>query len=59
MIIKKIQLYAETIKPLLEWIKDNPNDKDVKYTVTRLLRFYSNTPKELTNLNIFIKGYNY
>ena len=47
MIIKKIQLYAETIKPLLEWIKENPNDKDVKYTVTRLIRFYSNTPKEL------------
>jgi len=47
MITKKIQLYAETIKPLLEWIKENPNDKDVKYTVTRLIRFYSNTPKEL------------
>jgi len=45
--IEKIQLYAKTIKPLLEWIKENPDDKDVKYTVTRLIRFYSNTPKEL------------
>jgi len=45
--IEKIKLYAKTLQPLLEWIKDNPNDKDVKYTVTRLLRFYSNTPKEL------------
>jgi hypothetical protein len=45
--IEKIKLYAKTLQPLLEWLKDNPNDKDVKYTVTRLLRFYSNTPKEL------------
>ena len=47
MMIEKIKLYAKTLQPLLEWLKDNPNDKDVKYTVTRLLRFYSNTPKEL------------
>ena len=47
MMIEKIKLYAKTLRPLLEWIKENPNDKDVKYTVTRLLRFYSNTPKEL------------
>ncbi len=45
--IEKIKLYAKTLRPLLEWIKENPDDKDVKYTVTRLLRFYSNTPKEL------------
>ena len=45
--IEKIKLYAKTLQPLLEWLKENPNDKDVKYTVTRLLRFYSNTPKEL------------
>ena len=45
--IEKIKLYAKTLRPLLEWLKENPNDKDVKYTVTRLLRFYSNTPKEL------------
>tara|TARA_B100001175_G_C19348444_1_gene561060 strand:+ start:342 stop:854 length:513 start_codon:yes stop_codon:yes gene_type:complete len=47
MMIEKIKLYAKTLRPLLEWIKENPDDKDVKYTVTRLLRFYSNTPKEL------------
>jgi len=45
--IEKIKLYAKTLRPLLEWLKENPDDKDVKYTVTRLLRFYSNTPKEL------------
>ena len=45
--IEKIKLYAKTLSPLLEWLKENPDDKDVKYTVTRLLRFYSNTPKEL------------
>jgi hypothetical protein len=45
--IPKIQLYAKTIQPLLLWLKDNPNDKDIKYTVARLLRYYSNTPKML------------
>ena len=29
------------------WLKDNPDDKDIKYTVARLLRYYSNTPKIL------------
>ena len=45
--IEKIILYAKTLQPLLKWIKDNPDDKEIKYTVTRLIRFYSNTPKEL------------
>ena len=45
--IPKIFLYAKTLQPLLKWINENPNDKDIKYTVTRLIRFYSNTPKEL------------
>tara|TARA_B110000503_G_scaffold94518_1_gene142413 strand:- start:3249 stop:3761 length:513 start_codon:yes stop_codon:yes gene_type:complete len=45
--IPKIQLYAKTIQPLLFWLKDNPDDKDIKYTVARLLRYYSNTPKML------------
>ena len=45
--IDKIILYAKTLQPLLKWIKDNPDDKEIKYTVTRLIRFYSNTPKEL------------
>ena len=43
----KIKLYAKTLQPLLLWLKDNPNDKDIKYTVARLLRYYSNTPKIL------------
>ena len=45
--IPKIYLYAKSIKPLLEWLKDNPDDKDIKYTITRLIRYYSSTPKEL------------
>jgi len=45
--IEKVILYAKTLQPLLKWIKDNPDDKEIKYTVTRLIRFYSNTPKEL------------
>jgi len=45
--IQKIILYAKTLQPLLKWLKDNPDDKEIKYTVTRLIRFYSNTPKEL------------
>ena len=46
-VIPKIQLYAKTLQPLLIWLKDNPDDKDIKYTVARLLRYYSNTPKIL------------
>ena len=45
--IPKIKLYATTLQPLLLWLKDNPDDKDIKYTVARLLRYYSNTPKIL------------
>ena len=45
--IEKIILYAKTLQPLLKWIKDNPDDKEIKYTVARLLRYYSNTPKIL------------
>jgi hypothetical protein len=45
--IPKINLYAKTLHPLLLWLKDNPNDKDIRYTVARLLRYYSNTPKVL------------
>ena len=41
----KIKLYAKTLHPLLLWLKDNPDDKDIKYTVARLLRYYSNTHK--------------
>ena len=26
--IEKIKLYAKTLQPLLEWLKENPNDKD-------------------------------
>ena len=46
-VIPKIQLYAKTLQPLLIWLKDNPDDKDIRYTVARLLRYYSNTPKLL------------
>ena len=45
--IPKIKLYAKTLQPLLLWLKDNPDDKDIRYTVARLLRYYSNTPKVL------------
>jgi len=45
--IPKIQLYAKSLKPLLEWVIENPNDKDIKYTINRLLRYYTNSPREL------------
>jgi len=44
--IPKLKLYAETLKPLLEWASDNPHDKDIKYTITRLIRFSSDNPKD-------------
>ncbi len=45
--IPKIQLYTKSLKPLLEWVQENPNDKDIKYTINRLLRYYTNSPREL------------
>ena len=45
--IPKIQLYAKSLKPLLEWLHENPNDKDIQYTINRLLRYYTNSPKDL------------
>jgi hypothetical protein len=45
--IPKIQLYAKSLKPLLDWVQENPDDKDIKYTINRLLRYYTNSPKEL------------
>jgi len=44
--IPKLKLYAETLKPLLEWASANPQDKDIKYTITRLIRFSSDNPKD-------------
>lgn len=44
--IPKLKLYAETLKPLLQWASDNPHDKDIKYTITRLIRFSSDNPKD-------------
>lgn len=44
--IPKLKLYAETLKPLLDWASANPHDKDIKYTITRLIRFSSDNPKD-------------
>lgn len=44
--IPKLKLYAETLRPLLEWALENPDDKDIKYTITRLIRFSSDNPKD-------------
>jgi len=34
--IPKIQLYAKSLKPLLEWVQENPNDKDIKYLISNI-----------------------
>ena len=44
--IPKLKLYAETLKPLLDWASANPDDKDIKYTITRIIRFSSDNPKD-------------
>jgi hypothetical protein len=44
--IPKLKIYAETLKPLLDWASANPDDKDIKYTITRIIRFSSANPKE-------------
>lgn len=42
----KLKLFAETLKPLLDWTSEFPHDKDIKYVISRIVRFSSENPKE-------------
>ncbi len=44
--IPKIKLFAETLYPLLKWYSENPDDKDTKYVISRIIRFSSDNPKQ-------------
>lgn len=44
--IQRIKLYSKAIQPLLKWYSENPNDKDTKYAISRLVRFSSDNPKQ-------------
>ena len=44
--IPRIKLYAETLYPLLKWYSENPDDKDTKYAISRIIRFSSDNPKQ-------------
>ena len=43
--IPKLKLFAESLLPFILWFKDNPDDKDTKYVVSRLVRFSSDSPE--------------
>lgn len=40
----KLNLYCQTLKPLLEWASEFPNDKDVKYMISRIIRMSLDDP---------------
>jgi len=44
--IPRIKLYAETLYPLLKWYSENPDDKDTKYAISRIIRFSSDNPRQ-------------
>ena len=44
--IPRIKLYAETLYPLLKWYAQNPQDKDTKYAISRIIRFSSDNPRQ-------------
>ena len=44
--IPRIKLYAETLYPLLKWYSQNPDDKDTKYAISRIIRFSSDNPRQ-------------
>ena len=44
--IPRIKLYAETLYPLLKWYDENPDDKDTKYAISRIIRFSSDNPRQ-------------
>lgn len=44
--IPRIKLYAETLYPLLKWYSENPEDKDTKYAISRIIRFSSDNPRQ-------------
>ena len=44
--IPSIKLCAETLYPLLKWYDENPDDKDTKYAISRIIRFSSDNPRQ-------------
>jgi hypothetical protein len=44
--IPRIKLYSETLYPLLKWYSENPEDKDTKYAISRIIRFSSDNPRQ-------------
>ena len=44
--IPRIKLYSEALYPLLKWYSENPEDKDTKYAISRIIRFSSDNPRQ-------------
>lgn len=40
----KLTLYCQSLEPLLIWVSENPDDKDVKYMITRIIRMSLDDP---------------
>jgi hypothetical protein len=42
--MKKLTTYCQALEPLLIWVLENPNDKDVKYMISRIIRMSLDDP---------------
>jgi hypothetical protein len=42
--MKKLTTYCQALEPLLIWVSENPNDKDVKYMISRIIRMSLDDP---------------
>lgn len=40
----KLTSYCQALEPLLIWVSENPDDKDVKYMITRIIRISLDDP---------------
>jgi hypothetical protein len=40
----KLNSYCKSLEPLLIWVSENPDDKDVKYMITRIIRMSLDDP---------------
>ena len=40
----KLTAYCQSLEPLLKWVSENPEDKDAKYMITRIIRMSLDDP---------------
>lgn len=52
----KLNLYCQALEPLLIWVSENPDDKDVKYMISRIIRMSLDDPKVFGKPFLYSEG---